>query len=93
MIEPIQILLFAVIIILTILVVVIGWQIYQILSEIRKMLMKFNIMAQGAVDVTSRVNESVSGLAGVSEGVRTVVSLLSVFSKKNAHKEQHRDTD
>ena len=36
MIEPIQILLFAVIIILTILVVVIGWQMYQILAEIRK---------------------------------------------------------
>lgn len=91
MIEPIQILLFAVIIVLTILVVVIGWQIYQILTEIRKMLMKFNTMTQSAVDVTSRINESVNSLSGVSEGIRTVVRLSSIFSKKDNNKELHRD--
>ena len=92
MIEPIQILLFTVIIVLTVLVVVIGWQIYQILVEMRKMLTKFNLMAQGAVDVTSRVNASLNSLSGVSEGIRTAMSLLRIFSKKEHHTEHHHDT-
>ena len=38
MIEPTQVLLFGVVTVLTIVLVFIGWQIFQILSEIRKML-------------------------------------------------------
>lgn len=92
MIEPIQILLFAVVIVLTILVVVIGWQMYQILTEIRKMLMKFNTMTQSAVDITSRISESAHSLSGVSEGIRTVVRLTSIFSKKD-HRKENRDRE
>jgi len=52
MIEPTQVLLFSVVTILTVILVLIGWQIFQILSEIRKMMMKFNTMVDGAVTVT-----------------------------------------
>ena len=44
MLDTTQILLFAVVTILTVLLVFIGWQIFQILGEVRKMLQKFNTM-------------------------------------------------
>lgn len=83
MIEPAQILLFAVIITLTILMVFIGWQFFQILSEVRKMLMKFNIMADSAVSVSSNIGKSFQNINGFSEGMKSVLGLFKVFKRKS----------
>ncbi|OGF98652.1 hypothetical protein A2153_04145 [Candidatus Gottesmanbacteria bacterium RBG_16_38_7b] len=88
MIEPTQILLFAVVTILTILLVFIGWQIYQIFSEIRKMLVKFNTMVDSAVNVTGNMGKSLENLSGVSEGVKAVFSLFKLFSSKKEKKRE-----
>lgn len=87
MIEPTQILLFAVVIVLTILVVVIGWQIYQILAEVRKILEKANTVAQGAVDVTSNMGQSLINISGVSEGLKMVLGIVKLFSGRGKEKE------
>lgn len=82
MIEPSQLLLFTVVVVLTIIMVIIGWQIFQILSEIRKMMMKFNTMIDGAVNVTGNLGKSFENLSGFSEGVKAVFSLFRLFRVK-----------
>ncbi len=82
MIEPTQILLFVVVIVLTSLTVIIGWQIYQILCEIRKMLSKFNTMADGAVQMTQSLAHSFQNLNGFSDGLKAVFGIFKFFKKK-----------
>ena len=84
--EPTQTLLFAVVTVLTILLVFIGWQIFQIFSEVRKMLIKFNLMVDGAVTMTGNMGKSLEKLSGVSEGVQAVFSLFKFFSTKKEKK-------
>ncbi len=81
MIEPIQILLSAVIVILTVLMVLIGWQIFQILFEIRKMLIKFNSMVDGAVSISGNIGKSFKDLSGFTEGLKTVLGFMKIFKK------------
>jgi len=88
MLDTTQILLFAVVTILTVLLVFIGWQIFQILSEIRKMMMKFNTMVDGAVSVTGNLGKSFEKLGGFSEGVQAVFSLFRLFSVKKREKKE-----
>ena len=82
MIDPTQILLFSVVIILTALAVLIGWQIFSILSEIRKMLSKVNMMVDGAVNISGNIGRSVKDLSGFTEGVKTVLGFLKIFKRK-----------
>lgn len=82
MIEPTQILLFAVISVLTVMMVFIGWQIFQILFEIRKMLIKFNTMVEGAVSMTGNLGKSFENISGFSEGMKAVFSIFRLFRKK-----------
>lgn len=79
--ESYQILLFFVIAILTAMLVVIGWQIFQILSEIRKMLTKSNLIMDGAVSIGSSLTKSVQNLNGFTSGIKAVFKLLGIFKK------------
>lgn len=88
MIEPTQILLFFVVIILTSLTVAIGWQIFKILSEIRKMLSKFNNIADGAVKMTQNLGHSFDNLSGFSEGLKAVLGIFNIFKKKDKKKDE-----
>lgn len=87
MVEPTQILLFVVVILLTSITVIIGWQIFKILSEIRKMLSKFNMMADGAVNMTQSLGRSFHNLNGFSEGLKAIFGIFKVFKKKEAKDE------
>lgn len=88
MIEPTQLLLYAVIVVLTIMMVIVGWQIFQIFAEIRKMLVKFNMMVDGAVSMTGNLGKSFENLSGFSEGVKAVFSIFRLFSKKEKKKDE-----
>jgi len=92
MIEPIQILLFLVIVVLTSLTAIIGWQVFQILSEIRKMLSKFNVLADGAVNMTQSLGRSFQNLNGFSEGLKTVLGIFKVFKKKDTGKDKKNES-
>jgi len=88
MIEPTQLLLYVVIVVLTIMMVIVGWQIFQIFAEIRKMLVKFNMMVDGAVSMTGNLGKSFENLSGFSEGVKAVFSIFRLFSKKEKKKNE-----
>lgn len=81
-----QILLSAVVVTLTTLMVFIGLQIYHILSEIRKMLIKFNTMADGAVNFTNNMGKSFQNLSGFTEGLKAILGLFHIFKKKKEEK-------
>jgi hypothetical protein len=93
MIEPIQILLFAVVITLTILVVIIGIQIYYILTEIRKIFNKFNTMADGAVKLTDNVGQSFQNISGFSQGLRSILQLFGFIKKKKNRRDEEEDNE
>jgi hypothetical protein len=79
--EPTQILIFAVIIILTILMVIIGWQIYLILSEIRKALVKMNKTVDNVSDFAENIGRSFQNFSGFSEGIKAVFGVFKLFKK------------
>jgi hypothetical protein len=93
MIEPIQILLFAVVITLTVLIVIIGIQMYYILSEVRKIFNKFNTMADGAVKLTDNVGQSFQNISGFSHGLRSILQLFGFIKKKKSGKHEEEDNE
>lgn len=86
MIDPAQTALFLVIIVLTILLVVLGIQVFFILRELRKTIEKANKI----LDDTSTITESVSGpiqsLSSLTMGLKTGATLAKLFDRKKHHK-------
>lgn len=80
--ESTQILLFAVISVLTIVMVVIGYQVFMILGEIRKMLQKFNKVVDSTVNMSTSLSKSLTNINGFTQGVKTVMGIFNVFRKK-----------
>lgn len=81
MIDPTKLLLYAVIITLTIIMVLIGWQMYKILTEIRKMLMKANALMDNSAKMMDNVGKSFEKLNGFSEGMKAAFSVIRFFKK------------
>lgn len=77
-----QILLIIVIAVLTVLMVFIGVQVIYILQEFRRSMTKVNKMLDDAGQVTGSVSNTVTGAAGMMEGLKTGLSLVSYFGKK-----------
>lgn len=90
MIDPTQILLFAVVITLTILLVIIGWQIYKILAEIYKIVARFNAMIDDASTVAKNLGKSLENISGFSEGLKIILSIIHLLSKKKGGKDEQR---
>lgn len=82
MLDPTQTLLFAVVIILTFLMVFIGWQLFMILSEIKKILMKFNSVVDNTVILSDKFTNSILSLGGFADGLKAFLSLSRFFKKK-----------
>lgn len=87
--ESTQILLFAVISVLTIVMVVIGYQVFMILGEIRKMLGKFNKMVDSTVNMSTSLSKSLTNINGFTQGVKTVMGIFNVFRKKDKNGEDN----
>jgi hypothetical protein len=86
MVDYTQILLFAVIIILTFLLLFIGIKIYFILDEVLKAMIKANRMLDYTEELTGDIGKSVKNLSGFGEGLKTafkIVHMLSKDSNKN----------
>lgn len=86
--ESTQILLFAVISVLTIIMVVIGYQVFMILGEIRKMLQKFNKVVDSTVNLSTNLSKSLTNINGFTEGLKTVMGIFNIFRKKDKSEEE-----
>jgi hypothetical protein len=80
--DPVQLTIIVISFILTLLLVVLGVQVWYILKEIRTSIVKMNSMLDDAKKVTLTVGDSVSGMAGVASGIKAALSVFKVFRKK-----------
>jgi hypothetical protein len=81
MIESTQILLFAVVMILTVLLIILGIKLYQILCEIHKALVRFNNTVNNISGFTHNFGQSVKNFSGFSEGIKAAFLFLNLFKK------------
>jgi len=86
-----QILLIAVITVLTTILSIIGIQIVHILREFRTTIQKINKIITDAGKVTEGVSGSLVELAGITSGIRSVLGIFNLFSKKGKKREEKNE--
>ncbi len=94
MFDPAQTVLFLVIIILAVLLVVLGIQVFFILRELRKTLEKANKVLDDAGVITESVSKPISSLSSLSFGVKTgahIANILSNAGVGSKKKKERRD--
>lgn len=85
--DPIQLVIISVTLVLTILIVVLGVQVFFILKEIRRSIEKMNAMLDDMQKVTGTVGEGVSNLGGILSGVKAGLSIFSSLRHKGEDNE------
>lgn len=86
MIDPAQTALFLVIIVLTILLIVLGIQVFFVLRELRKTLEKANKVLDDTGTITESVSKPIASLSSLTMGLKTGASIARLFDKKKHHK-------
>lgn len=76
-----QIALFIVIIILTILLLALGVQVFFILREFRKTVFKANKVLDNTNVITESVSAPISSLSSLAAGIKTGASVIGLFKK------------
>ena len=77
-----QLLLLIVIIILTIFLIVIGIQVFFILKELRVTLNKLNKVLTDAGQLTEKIKEPTTMIAGLAHGIKTSLNIFESLRKK-----------
>jgi len=85
--DPAQLALFIIIIVLAILLVVLGIQVFFILRELRNTVSKANKVLDDTGVITESVSGPVSSLSSVMMGIKTGASVASLFKKKREKKD------
>lgn len=85
--DPIQLVIITVTLVLTILIVVLGIQVFYILKEIRRSIEKMNAMLGDMQKVTGTVGEGVSNLGGILSGMKAGLSIFSSLRKRGGYDE------
>lgn len=81
MIDAAQAVLFFVIVILTVLLVILGIQIFFILRELRQTLIKANKVLDNTGTITESVSGPISSLSSLASGIKAGSSIISLFKK------------
>jgi hypothetical protein len=76
-----QITLFVVIVVLTVLLLVLGIQVFFILREFRKTVFKANKVLDNTNNITESVSAPLSSLSSIASGIKTGASFLNIFRK------------
>lgn len=93
-----QVALFIIIIILAILLLVVGIQVFFILREFRKTVFKANKVLDNTNIITESVSAPLSSLSGIASGFKTVTPILSFLKKiiskdEDSGKKNKRDSN
>ena len=80
--ETAQIIIVAVITILTIVLSLVGIQIIFVLRELKQSLTRVNTILGDANRLTNKISHSTDSLSGLFVGLKTAFSLLGAFKKK-----------
>ena len=79
--DPAQIILITVIVILTVLLAVLGIQVFFILKEFRKTVFKANKVLDNTNVITQSVSSPISSLSSIATGIKTGISFINIFKK------------
>ncbi len=85
MIDPAQTVLFLVIIILTVLLVVLGIQVFSILRELRKTIDKTNKVLDDTGVITESVSKPLSSLSTLAMGLKTGATIAKILQGGKKH--------
>ncbi len=80
--DPIQLTIIAVTIVLTTLIVILGVQVFFILKEFKKSIQKVNKMLDDAGKVTGAVGEGFGSMSGFIKGIQAGLSVITALRKK-----------
>ncbi len=80
--DPVQLTIIAISFILTLLLVLLGVQVWYIFKEIRTSIIKMNTMLDDAKKVTGTVGDSVASMSGIVSGIKAALSVFKTFRKK-----------
>ncbi|MGA2911071.1 MAG: hypothetical protein ABSE17_00320 [Candidatus Levyibacteriota bacterium] len=88
MIDPAQTALFIVIIILTVLLVILGVQVFFILRELRKTIGKVNKVLDDTSLITESVSKPIASLSTLTMGLKTGATIARILNGGKHHKEK-----
>ena len=88
MIDPAQTVLFLVVIILTVLLVVLGIQVFFILRELRKTLEKANKVLDDTGVITESVSKPIASLSTLTMGLKTGATIARILNVGKKHHEK-----
>jgi hypothetical protein len=80
--DPVQLTIIIISFILTLLLVLLGVQVWYIFKEVRTSIIKVNTMLDDAKKVTGTVGDSVASLSGVVSGIKAALSVFKSFRNK-----------
>jgi phosphoglycerate-specific signal transduction histidine kinase len=86
MIDPAQTALFLVVIVLTILLVVLGIQVFFILRELRKTIDKANKVLDDTGTITESVSKPISSLSSLAMGLKAGAKIARILNADKKHK-------
>lgn len=89
--ETTQVLLVGIITVLTIILTIIGIQVVYILREFRRTIEKINKILTEAGKVTEKMGNSLAEVAGITSGIKSVLGIFNLFSRKGKKKEQENE--
>ena len=89
MIDTTQLILLFVIVILTILLLVLGVQVFFILRELRKSIFKMNKVLDDASNITESVSEPISSISSIVSGLKTGAFVASLLKGKQGKGEKN----
>ncbi len=90
MIDSVQAVLLVVLFVLTILVVVLGVQVFFILKELRKTVSKANKVLDSTNIITQSVSTPISSLSSIATGIKTGASFINLFKKILSDKDDRK---
>lgn len=89
--DALQALLIAVVIVLTVMLVVIGFQVFIILRELRKTIHKANRVLDNTESITESVSAPVSSLSAMVMGLKGGSTIASFLKKLKERRELHHE--
>ena len=84
--DPAQTALFLVVIVLTILLVVLGIQVFFILRELRKTINKANKILDDTSTITESVSKPLSSLSSLAMGLKAGARIAKILNGEKPHK-------
>lgn len=81
MIDAAQTVLLLVVVVLTVLLVILGVQVFYILRELRQTVVKANRVLDDTAQITESVSAPISSLSSIIAGVKTGAAIAQIFKK------------